>query len=798
LKANSGKSLIKAVRFALTAVLFFAFSASVFSQATATASGEKKKTVVAPPSSNPNTSNAPVVKEIEVVYVGPKSVNRSVILSNMRTTIGQPYAPATIEEDVRNLYATGFFTNLRISDEPFSDGVKVIVIVQPKPLIKDIVVVGAEKLEEKRVRKEIKSKVGDSLSEQKISEDGDKIKELYRNKGYGRAEVNYKIDVNEEFGRAVVTITINEGRRAYVEAVTFVGNKNLTAEELHKQMKTKEKNFFSWINKSGLMKEDQFKEDQKKLRDYYFTKGYIDMQIKDVKFEYPKEGEMAVVITIFEGIQYSVGKVELQGQKLFTREQIRLRMKMGESQVYSPQGLEADVKAIRDLYGEKGYVDARVTPERQANVESGKIDLVYTVDEGAQSFVEKIVVQGNNKTKDKVLRRELALAPGEVYDSVRADASKKRLENLGYFEKVDVSPQDTNIPNRKNMVITVEEKRTGSVTFGAGFSSVDSLLGFVELSQGNFDISNFPYFTGAGQKFRTRLQYGLRRRDVTLSFTEPWFMNQRLSLGFDLFARESQYLSSVYDQRNIGGAVRMAKALDPFWTASIKYQLENIELYHFSDSASPELRREAGGRSKSAVTLGLTYDTRDNVFLTRKGERIEFSSEFAGGPLLGQTDIHKISVEAQKYVQLPWDIIVMAGGATGIVDRYDDTEFVPVFDRWFVGGSRSVRGFDNREVGPRDSKGEPTGGRTYGYGNLELTFPIIERVRFAIFTDAGFVNSRYFNYGNIMQDYQAGAGIGLRLNLPIGPIRFDFGVPVKATKENESSGKFHFDVGYQF
>ncbi|MES2308907.1 MAG: outer membrane protein assembly factor, partial [Verrucomicrobiota bacterium] len=243
---------------------------------------------------------------------------------------------------------------------------------------------------------------------------------------------------------------------------------------------------------------------------------------------------------------------------------------------------------------------------------------------------------------------------------------------------------------------------------------------------------------------------------------------------------------------------RLAKPLDPFWTASMKYQVENIKIYDMSTDASPELGREAGSRSKSAVTLALTYDTRDNVFLTRKGERLEISSEFAGGPLYGQTNIHKVSIDAQKWFLLPYDIIFSVNASTGLVDRYGDSEFVPIFDRWFVGGSRSVRGFDYREVGPRDSKSEPRGGKTYGYMNYEVTFPVIDRVRFAVFTDMGFVDDSYFDYGSVLDEVQIGSGVGLRLNLPIGPLRLDFGVPVKATKENQSSGKFHFDVGYQF
>jgi outer membrane protein insertion porin family len=763
-----------------------------------TAPAKEKKLISPPSAANATTARGPVVKEIEVIYGGPKSVSKSVILANMRTTVGQPYSAAGVEEDVRNLYATGFFTNLRIQDEPLADGVKVIVIVVPKAIIKEIVVNGAKQIKEKRVRKETKAKVGDYLSEQQISTDADKIKEYYQNKGYDRVTVSYKIDVNEEFGRAVVTYNIKEGERAYVTDVEFVGNSVLTTKELRKQMKTRKKNFFSWINKSGLYKDDQFKEDLKKLRDYYQSKGYIDMEVKDVQMKYPEKDKMTVIITVFEGIQYHVGKISIEGNTIFTRDQIYAKFNMKDGSIYSPQGLEGDRKAGTDLYGQKGYIDTKFTPERQANVESGKMDLLFTIQEGPQSYVEKIVIQGNNKTKDKVIRRELTLAPGEVYNTVLADAAKQRLENLGYFNKVDVSPQDTAVPNRKNMVVTVEEKRTGSVTFGVGFSSVDSLLGFVELSQGNFDIQNFPYFTGAGQKFRTRVQYGLQRKDFTVSFTEPWFLDQRLSLGFDLFAREASYLSAQYHQRNYGGAVRLSRALNQFWTASIKYQLEEIEIYDFSDTASSTLRQEGGNRTKSAVTFGLTYDTRDSVMLTRRGEKVEFTTEVAGGPLLGQTDIYKIQVSAQKFFPLPYDMIIMLGGATGTGDKYDDMQRIPIFDRYFVGGARSVRGFDNRDVGPKDENGEPIGGATFGYANLELTYPIIDRVRGAVFIDTGFDDVDPYDWGDVPNNLYVGAGVGLRLNLPIGPLRLDFGVPLKHDAWTGGSGKFAFDVGYQF
>jgi outer membrane protein insertion porin family len=818
--------------------------------------GKPKKLVTSPDvSPPPGGENGPIVRDINVEYIGPHTVAKSVILSNMRTTVGQVYSAASVEEDVRNLYATGFFTNLAIKDEPLGDGVRVNVVVEPKPLVKEIVIKGASKIKMARVKKELKSKVGETLSEQQISADADKIKELYLGKGYNQVQVSYKIDTNEEFGRSVVTFIISEGDRAYVTEVDFVGNDHLTTKELRKIMKTRKKNLLSFLNKSGLFKEDDFKADLDNLRTYYNSKGYIDMEVKDVKYDYPGPGLMKVTITVFEGIPYTVGKVDFEGNTVYTSQELRSYrgipvVKMDEGKVYAPRPyvpdkknpedyeglatLEGDIKRIRDLYGTKGYIEMDVTPERQANVESGKMDILYHITENSQSYVEQIIIQGNNRTKDKVIRRELLVTPGQIYDSVRADVSKKRLENLQYFEKVDISPQDTSVPNRKNMVVTVEEKRTGSITFGAGFSSVDSLLGFVEITQGNFDLFNFPYFTGGGEKFRVRLQYGLERQDAEVEFKEPWFLEQRLSLGYNLFYHNATYLSDYYNERNFGGSVSLSRGFGQFWAGSVTYTLQEFDLYNFASNTSPELLQAAGvstessrftdkagniitqtqpsdggaWRSDSSITLGMSYDTRDSVLLTRRGVHADFSAEFAGGPLLGQTNIYKFQIDAQKYILLPYDMILSIGGATGDVDYFGDSTEVPLFDRFFIGGSRSVRGFRNRDIGPVDRNTEPLGGNTMAYQNTELTFPIIDRVRGAVFNDVGFLDPDAFTYDRIFKsnpypgathEINAAVGVGLRLNLPIGPLRLDYAIPYRDQGYNHSNtGHFDFDVGYQF
>lgn len=765
--------------------------------------------LVPPPSQTDNRAIGPIVREIEVEYAGPKAVNESVVRSNMRTTVGQPFSKAIVEEDVRNLYATGLFTNLRIYDEPLAEGVKVVVIVQPKPMVKEVVLAGFSKMEEKRLRKEIATKAGGNLNEQQIAADARKLQEFYQKRGFKDARVTYNTEVSESTGRATVTFNIDEGEKRHVRSITFEGNEKFDDKKLLKSkvymgqgqsmpiFKTKKRGMFSWLFGTGVVKDEEFQEDLRKLRRYYQNEGFIDFEVKNVEFR-PAEGEDSVdiVIHVVEGNQYRVGSLQIAGQTLFTEEQIRRRLKMKENDIFSPITMDEDVERVRELYGGDGYIDSNVATRQMPAAESGRMDLSYRISEGPQVFVERIIIQGNNKTKDKVIRREVALAPGDIYSTVRADASKSRLQNLNYFSKVDISPQDTAIPSRKNMVINVEEQRTGSFTFGAGFSTIDSILGFVELSQGNFDIASWPGFTGAGQKFRLRLQFGAKRQDYIVSFVEPWFLNQRLALGFDAFYRTASYLSTLYDEDRFGFSTRLSKSLNQFLSARVVYRLESIGIMNVESGAPDIIKEEEGRRLRSAVEVGLTHDTRDSVFLSRKGHKVDVFAELAGGPFLGETDIYRFGFEAQKFFLLPKDLIFSLQLASAVVDSYGDSDRVPIFDRLFTGGSNTIRGFRYRDVGPKDEDGVPIGGGTMAYGNAELTFPVIERIRGAFFVDGGFANEGAWNYE--MDNFSVGAGFGVRLNLPIGPLRLDYGFPLVSDEFNDRGGQFHFNVGYQF
>ena len=375
------------------------------------------------------------------------------------------------------------------------------------------------------------------------------------------------------------------------------------------------------------------------------------------------------------------------------------------------------------------------------------------------------------------------------------DASKQRLQNLNYFSKVDIFPGDTLVPGRKDVNVTVEEKRTGNLMFGAGFSSIDSLLGFAEISQSNFDLFNWPNFTGGGQRFRIRTQYGTRRKDFVISLTEPYFMDYRVSLGGELFYREASFVSTVYNERRYGFDLNSRKALNDFLSARVGYRIENIGIFDLDPGVSKAIRQEEGDRVKSQIYSGLTYDTRDSVFRTRKGERVDFQAFVAGGPLAGETDIYGFSLEGAKYFNFKWDTILTINAEIGNVTTWAGGDRVPIFDRLYLGGANNLRGFRFRDVGPKDDDGQPIGGLSLARATIEYTFPVIDKVRGALFYDVGMVGEGSYSYNG---DLNSDIGIGVRLELPIGPVRIDYGIPVQTDQYNNSGGRFQFNIGYQF
>jgi len=760
---------------------------------------------------------APLIQEIDVQFVGPSTLSKQRVLDNLATKPGAPYNDRLVEEDIKSLYATGQVSNARIFAESISGGLKVTVLLQGRANVGEVIIEGAEAIKNSKIRKEIATKPGEPMSDERLNDDRQKILKLYEDKNYTDVKVDTKTSELPD-KKMKVTFVINEGPKLVIRRITFTGNDSVLPKDLLKVMKTKTANLLSFLTKAGRLTPSQMDEDKEAIRNLYQNRGFADMKVTDVQTTPLSKGNgVDLVISIYEGTQYRVNKLSAEGATIVSPADLLRYVKMRTGSLYTPDGMGADLKKIRDFYGSRGYVDMVVQPQ-VTPAGQGQIDLTYRIDEGVQSYVNLINVQGNTKTKDKVIRRELAVQPGGIFDTTLVDVSKTRLMNLNYFSKVDTVPVDTLVPGRKDLDVIVDEKKTGSFNFGAGFSSIDSLVGFAELQQSNFDLFNWPNFTGAGQRFRIRAQYGLQRQDFTMSLTEPWFMGYKISVGGELYYHAATFLSPVYSQSNLGGALQARKAITPFTALRGEYRLEDVRIYNLTGNYGTAINN-AGASSpytKSAILLGLDFDNRDSLFLTHKGQSINLSGVVAGGGLGGNVQDYGLNIEAKKYFPLPWDMILLTKGSIGLMNPWGSgtkgtlNNAPPIFDELYLGGANDMRGFSFREVGPKDQYGNPIGGNTSVYGTGEITFPIIPRLRGAFFSDWGFVNASSWSFSPTTvtslgygQSYTSGGlngdvGIGARIDLPIGPIRVDWGYPVMYDSWNKSSGQFNFNVGYTF
>ncbi len=480
---------------------------------------------------------APKIDRVDVKFVGPASVSEQFVRVNIRVNPGDTYKLNSTQDDVRALYATGQFYNIRVGvDQSTNSGVVLTYIVQTRPRITEIKIAGNKKVSDSKIKRKITVKVGDPLDEQKLFTDVQEIKKQYEKYGYADTKVKYVTSIDENAGRGTVTFQIEESQKVKIQEIDFIGAAAFSQKELRKVIKTKRHWMWSWLTGSGVFKQDEFDDDRDLLGEFYRNHGYLDFEIKNVRFDNPTTNTLIIRYYLYEGRQYKVGSIKLTGNKIFSNEEVRAGLEynhyyqqlkgrpgpngfiMDVGSTYTPDGLKKDTQALEDFYGSKGYIDVVQGPTlhvlRIPNVDTGTMDLEFQIDEGQKTYVEKINITGNVKTKDKVIRRELAISPGEVFDMVRVKISKKRLEGLNYFERVetDSSPTDPPISGHKNLDVTVAEKNTGNLTFGAGFSSVDSIVGFVELSQGNFDLFHPPNFTGAGQKLRLKVALGTSAR----------------------------------------------------------------------------------------------------------------------------------------------------------------------------------------------------------------------------------------------------------------------------------------------
>ena len=759
------------------------------------------------------------VGTVAVRFVGTANINEQIVRANMQVRPGVELDETMIDNDIRALYRTGLFEFIEVKREVLPTRVvNIVVEVTPKFRIQEIRFEGNTSIKSIKLEKETKSLPNQALDERLVKEDTDKIREYYQKKGYNRAYVNYEIERDRSTGYGTITYKIREGSRVKIKDIQFTGNNSIKPFSLRGQMDTGRWNMWSWLTGSGRFKDEEFEDDLDKLRDYYREQAFLDVEIPadKVTYAYPTEKHLLITIAIDEGRQYRIGDINITGNKLYHTQIFHLLIQQRPGMVFCPSKLDKDVETLQNFYGSDGYLDTSVRMVRKPNIATGNIDIEYQITESEQFFVESVKIEGNNKTKSIVIIRELGLGPGEVFDMRRMNISKGRLENTRFFEGVNVSPETTNIPGRRNLKIVVEEARTGNLSFGAGFSSLEKAVVFAELSQGNFDIFNRKTFwQGAGQKFRIRLQLGSRSSEATISFEEPWFLQKELALGFQIYRTSSNYDNSFYDDVRLGCTISLRKRLFELVEGMLSYTYEDAqykdiqagyEAYFVSYDKYGQPYLKTSDRI-SRVGFQILRDTRDKMINTTDGGRIELNFNIAGGPLRGSMDFYTIEARASQFFPLfrKQEQVMAIIARAGVVSSYGNRVFndpttgqkyVQYAQRYFLGGPYTLRGFEYRDVGPKDTDGNNMGGNSYGMLTLEYSLDIVSPVRFALFYDAGFVNAKSYDFNPL--GYNDNFGFGLRLFVAGAPLSLDFGIPLTGDKWNRKGNQFNFSFGTRF
>ena len=738
------------------------------------------------------------VREIEMR--GLERTRRQLVLYKIKTRVGKPYSAETVSDDERRLMQSGYFTSVTVFTQPLEDGVRVILSFREKPIVKAIIFEGNKRYKTARLMKKLTVHRGEIYDEVELVTGIAEIFELYEKKGYYDVSIVHRPEYDREANEVTVLITVREGRRAIVRDIQFVGAEHAKRRTLLRLMKTKRRNALSWLTGRGKLKRDELDDDLLRLAGYWRSLGFLDVQIVPPAQEFIAEGKdaMRLTITVIEGPQYRAGRTSFAGFRSFREEALRAQLVLAAGDILDAEKLEQQRRALSDFYEQRGYVDVRVTGQLSPGEGEQVLDVRYTIEEGQRVRIGRIEVTGNNVTKDKVIRREVSLVPGDYYDGVKLRRSRSRLINLRYFERVDMLLEPTEHEDVRDLVIVVDEAHTGRLMGGVGFSSIDKLIGTFEIGQSNFDLKNWPSLRGGGQKARLKASFGTKRRDIELSFTEPWFFDRQLLFGFEAFARD-YFTPKDYDESTIGFSTRLSKRLWPLVRGTARYTLKKVEI-DAEEDASELIRREQGEKVVGSIEGQLDRDTRDSYFLPTRGSRITLSEEVAATWLGGEVEFHKEALAASWYVSVFEGHVVRLRGEIGAVEEFGDSEDVSIFERLFLGGPRTIRGFDYRYVGPKDETGEPIGGKSSLLLSVEYTFPLVSPIRGAVFYDTGNVWSDAYHYD--ISDLRAGAGIGLRIMIPVFggefPFSIDYAWPIDRDEFVGSDPRFDFSFGFTF
>src|ERR671923_1676034 len=643
---------------------------------------------------------APRIRAIEVK--GNQKIETSTIQFYIHNRVGDEFSVARIREDILRIYRLGFFKDVQVDVEEFEGGLRVTFIVVEEPFVRDISIVGAQEIKREEIEGKLALKANSVLNRNQVRDSLDKIKQLYQEKGYyfAEAEAVYTEVGPEEID---LTIRITEGEKILIKRITFVGNRAIEPWELKNVMETKEATLISFITGTGVYQRETLRNDLRRIEAFYQTRGFLRVEVSepDVRVD-PKAKGIFITIAVKEQDQYRVGRLQVAGDELFSAAELKNLMKLQEGEIFDRSQLANDVLRLSDRYTERGYAFADVVPLTNIDQQKRLVNIDVHIDRGPQVRVGRILIVGNESTRDKVIRREIRLNEGDLFDSSKLRRSRQRLGNLGFFEEVKLDTRRRPEEDLVDLEVRVKEQPTGAFTAGAGYSSTQSVIGTASIRQNNL--------FGRGQRLALSAALSSISADFTLSFTEPYFLDSQYTLGLEAYNRNFDYDS--FDSRETGAGLRFSRAIGEYLRIGLGYRYEDIDISDVSEDASQRIKDLAGRSTSSVITPSIAWDTRDNALNPTRGFYNFLSFDFAGGPLGAANQFYKAIGEANWYYPLISDIVFSARGRLGYADGWGDKD-LPLLERFFVGTQAvTIRGYQLKEVGPKDINGEPIGGNS--------------------------------------------------------------------------------------
>ncbi len=718
-----------------------------------------------------------LVKELAVE--GNRRVQEAVILGRAQVKVGTPFVPARLAEDIRSIFALGYFDDVRLKVEDFEGGVKVTFVVVERPFVRDIEFSGNRRIDTKTLQEKIDLRLGAVYNPVDVQKALEKLKDHYEEEGYFEVQLTPDAEKLPE-GDVKIVFRITEGRRITIDRIVIEGAKGLSEKQVKGVMQTQERQYFIL---RGVVHRQRLDQDVDLITQLYNDNGYIQARVESTDVQVDRaRARVTIKIVVVEGSQFSVGSVDVTGANVLPAEEVRRQIRLKPGEVFSKAKVRETINGITALYGAIGRASADVIPVTSQDTAARKVNLTIEITEGPEVFVERINIGGNVRSAEKILRREIPMAEGDLFTSQKLERARQRLVNLGYFETVKATTTTGSSKDKIIVNIDVVERPTGLFSLGGGFSSVDGFLGTVDLSQRNF--------LGKGWEVFLRLRGGASTQQGTVGFTEPWLFDRPLSAGFDLFNNRRVYTD--YTVESLGGDIRLSHPFLDFSRWHLNYRLTRDRISDVSADASEVLRREEGDRITSLVEGALTRDTRDYFAAPTKGSRASLIADVAG--LGGDSKFVKLIGDVSYFHPVLWGTILAGRVEGGYGFGLGDSD-LPLFERFYLGGPNSIRSRKYRQISPVDSSGTRIGGTSEALLNLEYIVPVGFGIRLATFFDAGNVYGYTKDFD--LTDTREAAGLGVRWQSPFGPIRLDWGYNLDRRK-GESSNQFHFSVGSPF